>query len=62
MFNHGDGRVNNDAWTILEDRKGHLWVGTRNTGLWSYDGKSLTYFTDKDEEVNNSSLMPLGTQ
>jgi ligand-binding sensor domain-containing protein len=43
----GDGRVNNDAWTILEDRKGHLWVGTRNTGLWSYDGKSFTILQQK---------------
>ncbi|WP_229311209.1 two-component regulator propeller domain-containing protein [Larkinella soli] len=43
-----DGLVNNDVWSILEDRAGHLWVGTRNSGLCRYDKKRFTVFTEKD--------------
>jgi ligand-binding sensor domain-containing protein len=36
----------NDVWSILEDRTGNLWIGTRNTGLYRFDGKSFTSFSD----------------
>ena len=28
-------------WDVLEDRKGNLWFGTRDSGFYRYDGKSF---------------------
>lgn len=30
---------NNEVWTIIEDNKGIIWIGTREFGLFKYDGK-----------------------
>lgn len=39
-----DGLINPWIWSILEDKTGNLWVGTRETGLYLYDGKTfITY-------------------
>lgn len=35
----------NEVWSILDDRTGNLWIGTRNTGLYRYDGKSIISFS-----------------
>lgn len=35
------------VYSILKDRKGHLWFGTQAMGVCCYDGKSFTWFTDK---------------
>ena len=35
-------RVNVDANVIYEDRTGAVWVGTRQSGLFRYDGESFT--------------------
>lgn len=32
-------------WTILEDKNGNLWVGTRETGLYLFDGRSFIDYT-----------------
>ena len=34
------------VWSILEDKSGNLWIGTRNTGLSRYDGKIFTSFSE----------------
>ncbi|OJJ17018.1 hypothetical protein BKI52_30340 [marine bacterium AO1-C] len=34
-------------WSLLEDKTGNLWVGTRNTGLYRYDGTTFTNFSEK---------------
>ena len=31
---------------MLEDRTGSIWLGTRNTGLYRYDGKTLRCFSE----------------
>ena len=41
-----DTGKSNDVWSILEDRTGNLWIGTRNTGLYRFDGKSFTSFSE----------------
>ncbi len=45
-FTTKDGLLNNDVWTILEDRTGYLWVGTRKTGLYRYNGKVFINFSE----------------
>jgi ligand-binding sensor domain-containing protein len=34
-----DGLINPWIWAILEDRTGGIWVGTRDSGLYFFDGK-----------------------
>lgn len=35
-----------EVFFMLEDRAGNIWLGTRNTGLYRYDGKTLTNFSE----------------
>lgn len=35
------------VYSILKDKKGNLWFGTQAKGVCRYDGKSLTWFTEK---------------
>lgn len=37
---------NYGVWTMLEDKAGNIWFGTRNTGLYRYDGKTFTSFSE----------------
>lgn len=41
-----DGLINPDIWTILEDKTGNLWVGTRATGLYLFDGKRFINYSE----------------
>lgn len=34
------------VWTMLEDRAGNIWFGTRNNGLYRYDGKEFVSFSE----------------
>ncbi|WP_395044836.1 two-component regulator propeller domain-containing protein, partial [Flavobacterium sp.] len=50
-------------WDVLEDRKGNLWFGTSDSGVYYYNGKSLPtgqagfqHFTTKDGLANNLNL------
>lgn len=38
FFNYRKGLSNTWVWTILEDKTGKIWVGTRDTGLYFFDG------------------------
>lgn len=38
---------------ILEDKKGHIWIGTAN-GAFCYDGKSFVHFTTNNGLNDNS--------
>ena len=42
------------VWTITDDKKGVIWIGTIDAGLWKYDGKTLTTYTTKDGLAGNS--------
>lgn len=44
---------NNDITTILEDKTGKLWVGTKGAAF-VYDGKAFTTLTDKDGKTFNN--------
>lgn len=39
------GMRNNQVWTVIEDNIGNIWVGTKEFGLYRYDGKTFTAFT-----------------
>lgn len=41
-----DGLSHNAVWSVLEDKAGNIWVGTRNTGLCRFDGKTFTSFSE----------------
>lgn len=45
-FNSKDGLGNYSVWSISEDRTGNIWVGTRNNGLYRYDGKTFISFSE----------------
>jgi ligand-binding sensor domain-containing protein len=40
------GARNFSVWCIVESRDGNIWVGTRNTGLYRFDGKSFTRLSE----------------
>jgi len=40
-------------WDVLEDRKGNLWFGTRDSGVYYYDGNSFQHFTTREGLANN---------
>lgn len=46
LFTKKDGLSHNCVFTIVEDKSGNLWFGTRNTGLCRYDGRTFTDFTE----------------
>jgi len=45
-FSKKDGMSNTSVTFILEDKNKNIWIGTRNTGLYCYDGKSFTNFSE----------------
>lgn len=45
-FTSEEGLSNTSIWTILEDNSGNFWVGTRETGLYLYDGKRFTKYSE----------------
>jgi len=45
-FSTKDGLSDNGISSVLEDGDGNIWVGTRNTGLCRFDGKTFTSFSE----------------
>lgn len=41
-----NGLINTWIWSITEDKSGNIWVGTRETGLYLFDGKTFTNYSD----------------
>lgn len=47
-FTHyNKGLINPGIWTVLADRKGKIWVGTRQTDLYLLDGTSFINYTEQ---------------
>ena len=44
------------VFTIAEDKKGNIWFGDRDTGIWKYDGHNLKNYTIKDGLSNDFTL------
>ncbi|HKO80673.1 MAG TPA: two-component regulator propeller domain-containing protein [Chitinophagaceae bacterium] len=45
-FSTKDGLINPWVWSILDDKTGKLWVGTRATGLYLFDGKRFINYSE----------------
>jgi ligand-binding sensor domain-containing protein len=41
-----EGLINPWIWELLEDKTGNIWVGTRETGLYLFDGKTFIDYTE----------------
>jgi ligand-binding sensor domain-containing protein len=41
-----EGMSKNFVHCIIEDRDGNIWIGTRKTGLYKFDGKIFTNYTE----------------
>lgn len=41
-----DGLINPWIWEILEDKAGNLWVGTREIGLYIFNGKTFINYSE----------------
>jgi len=49
---HNLGKIN--VFSILEDSKGNMWVGTELNGVLKYDGKKFKHFKKEDGLVNET--------
>lgn len=45
-FTTKDGLANLGSWSILEDASGKLWVGTKEKGLYIFDGKAFINYSE----------------
>lgn len=45
-FSTKDGLKNNAVFLILEDRENNIWLGTRNIGLYRFNGKTFDSFSE----------------
>ncbi len=45
-FTTKDGMGKNSVWSMLEDRNGNIWIGTRNCELYCYSGQTFETFSE----------------
>lgn len=48
-----EGVAQSQVYSLLQDKRGYIWMGTRGGGLSAYDGISFKNFTEKDGLINN---------
>ena len=48
IFKSSEGMTASQVWAIAEDEQGNLWFGSHGEGLYKYNGKKFTRFTQKD--------------
>jgi ligand-binding sensor domain-containing protein len=53
-FTNLTSKINSPSfWDVLEDRKGNLWLATRDSGVYYYNGKSFQHFTTREGIASN---------
>ncbi len=55
-FTKEEGLESYDAFDVLEDKKGNIWIASTRFGVFRHDGKSLTRFTTDDGLLHNRSM------
>ena len=45
-FSTKDGMGKYYVHCMVEDKAGNIWIGTRNTGLYKFDGKTFTNYSE----------------
>ncbi len=45
-YNNIDGMNKYFVWSMIQDRNRNIWIGTRNTGLYKFDGKTFTNYSE----------------
>lgn len=43
-------------WDVLEDRKGNLWFGTKDSGVYCFNGKTFLHYTTRQGLPSNTAL------
>ncbi len=43
-------------WDVLEDQKGNLWFGTKDSGVYSFSGKTFLHYTTRQGLPSNTAL------
>ena len=46
-------KIDNTIWSIFQDSRSNYWFGSKENGLFFYDGKALRQFTIEDGLVSN---------
>lgn len=44
-FTKKDGLSNSSAYAFIEDKAGNIWIGTRDNGLYRYDGDKIVQYS-----------------
>ncbi|NBA86047.1 hypothetical protein GVN16_09760 [Emticicia sp. CRIBPO] len=44
-----EGLVNPGIWSLIEEKSGHIWVGTREAGFYLFDGKRFINYSENKE-------------
>lgn len=52
-FTVRDGVAQSQVYSMLQDHRGYLWLGTRGGGLCRFDGSKFETFTEKDGLINS---------
>ena len=53
-----NGMGNYQTWAITEDRDGNIWFGTRNNGVYRFDGKDFVSFNSESTTAGSSIKLP----
>ncbi len=61
-YNVGDGLSQSEVFSICEDRRGYLWLGTAGGGLNQFDGNEFKVYTKDDGMLSNSVSSILETR
>ena len=43
-------------WDVLEDQKGNLWFGTKDSGVYSFSGKTFLHYTTRQGLPSKTAL------
>ncbi len=52
-YSVGEGLAQSQVYSMLEDSRGYIWMGTRGGGLSCFDGQKFKNYTVRDGLVNN---------